>query len=379
MASFTSNYLVPGANPNAGGGGSVNSVIAGTGITISGTATDPIVNATAIIKRPSQSIFVSPNGNDTTGDGSAVNPYLTITKALLIRTNLGANFEIEIILYAGIYTEQITLTYPNTYITAFPNQYDSTGSTNKPVTIDGGITITTQVITSNTNVIAFSNLNLVGPFIVVGTSVNQAVNFQMHNCRTSASITLQNQVLNISMNATFSDCFIINTNAEDRCILAVGFDLEIIRCEIVHSNNTAQSIINLQSGISKPSTLNMQYSQVISLSASTAVFPLIWYQNTFASSGTDQYLYNTFKYTQVTNPFSSPTKICILYDNAASLTVSNVMYNNFLNPGGSNIIKKVAATSPVTISNLFINYGSINSYFVDPAITVSDQGHIVTF
>jgi hypothetical protein len=123
----------------------------------------------------------------------------------------------------------------------------------------------------------------------------------------------------------------------------------------------------------------MQYSQVISLSASTAVTPLIWYQNTFASSGTDQYLYNTFKYTQVTSAFSSPTKICILYDNAASLTVSNVMYNNFLNPGGNNIIKKVALTSPVTISSLFINYGSINSYFVDPAITVSDQGHIVTF
>jgi hypothetical protein len=70
------NYVVPGANPcsgggGGGGGGSVNSVSAGTNAFISGTSTDPIVNATGVVQTVSVDV-----GSGLTITGSATNPSI---------------------------------------------------------------------------------------------------------------------------------------------------------------------------------------------------------------------------------------------------------------------------------------------------------------
>ena len=54
--------------------------------------------------KPSNYIYVAKNGNDTTGDGSANAPYLTISRAILI-----ASAGTTIFIWPGTYTENIAL------------------------------------------------------------------------------------------------------------------------------------------------------------------------------------------------------------------------------------------------------------------------------
>lgn len=100
------NYVVPGANPGGGGGGGVSSVTAGTNITVTGTPSNPVINTAGIQSitpgagititgpsstptisasnfRPTYIIYVATNGNDTTGDGSILNPFASTQQALL--------------------------------------------------------------------------------------------------------------------------------------------------------------------------------------------------------------------------------------------------------------------------------------------------------
>jgi hypothetical protein len=57
-------------------------------------------------------LHVSKNGNDSTGDGTLINPVLTITKAL---TLIGAGVN-TVIVHPGTYTENLTVTSTNTTI-----------------------------------------------------------------------------------------------------------------------------------------------------------------------------------------------------------------------------------------------------------------------
>lgn len=62
--------------------------------------------------RPTYTYYVAKNGNDTTGDGSAFNPYLTIQKAITIFEATTPTSRTQSIIYVapGLYTESLTFT-----------------------------------------------------------------------------------------------------------------------------------------------------------------------------------------------------------------------------------------------------------------------------
>jgi hypothetical protein len=68
------NYVVPGANPcnDGGGGGGVQSVVAGTNVTISGTSTNPQVNASGVV----QAVV---GGNGIIVSGAVETPTISIS------------------------------------------------------------------------------------------------------------------------------------------------------------------------------------------------------------------------------------------------------------------------------------------------------------
>lgn len=72
-----------------------------------------------------------PNGSDTTGDGSREKPYATITKALTM-----AGQGDQVIVHAGVYTENITVSTPNVSIVGAQSDYGQLTQ------IDGSITVT---------------------------------------------------------------------------------------------------------------------------------------------------------------------------------------------------------------------------------------------
>ena len=70
---------------------------------------------TAGVANASAMYYVSKNGNDTTGDGSAINPFVSIQKAhdAALAYNTGGNGA-TIIIGSGVYSETLALTRPNT-------------------------------------------------------------------------------------------------------------------------------------------------------------------------------------------------------------------------------------------------------------------------
>jgi len=76
-----------------------------------------VSNTTSPNFRPSYTLYVANNGNDTTGDGSKMNPFQTITKACNFRATLTDAVEVNIYVEAGNYTENPTITTARTYLT----------------------------------------------------------------------------------------------------------------------------------------------------------------------------------------------------------------------------------------------------------------------
>jgi len=92
-----------------GGAGTVTSITAGTGLTGGTITTSGTISVNPVY---SLEIHVSKDGNDTTGDGTLLNPVLTITKALTL-VGAGKN---TVIVHPGGYTESPTVTSTNTTI-----------------------------------------------------------------------------------------------------------------------------------------------------------------------------------------------------------------------------------------------------------------------
>jgi hypothetical protein len=116
------------------------------------------------------SIFVAPNGNNTTGTGSANNPYLTIARAITARALISNTIEVAIQLFPGTYTENPTLT-KNTYLVGVP-----TGEAKQPVNVNGLITLNDATATAGT--IGISNLDVQGA-VTASTNTNGTAVFSI--------------------------------------------------------------------------------------------------------------------------------------------------------------------------------------------------------
>jgi len=105
-----------------------------------------LLNKPAMVS-PQYEYHVAKNGNDTTGDGSLLNPWLTIGKALTINANSS-----KIILHAGSYTEDINVN--NLFATTFTS-FDAGGLGASSPLIDGNV-----IVSGTSSSIAFKNVGI---------------------------------------------------------------------------------------------------------------------------------------------------------------------------------------------------------------------------
>ncbi|NBP55072.1 hypothetical protein EBU71_00745 [bacterium] len=96
---------------------------------------------------PQFEYHVAKNGNDTTGDGSLLNPWLTINKALTANANSS-----KIILHAGSYTEEVNVN--NLFATTFTS-FDAGGGGAVTPSINGNVTVS-----GSSSSIAFKNVGI---------------------------------------------------------------------------------------------------------------------------------------------------------------------------------------------------------------------------
>jgi hypothetical protein len=307
------------------------------------------------------SIFVAPNGNDTTGTGSANNPYQTITRAITARALISNTVEVAIQLFPGTYIPAslgLTLTR-NTWLVGIP-----TGEVNQPVNINAQITLqgttTGQVGLYGLNLFpstanaACVRINDVGTYNITACNIFNTVNY---------AVVISEGTLFLT------ECRITSpTSGLLPSIGVTGAIANLIMRDCLITSSGTPSIIT------SVGSLTIRQCNIINTSASASVNPLVNYNPTAAGT-TCEISYTTLQYTSAV---SAANKICIRANPTAGITaaITNCVNNLLIcegaqsgsGPTNFHCIDTVAGAGPVTLS-----YGNLlagaTAHKIDAPIT----------
>jgi hypothetical protein len=302
-------------------------------------------------------IYVAPNGNDTTGNGSSQNPYLTITRALTARALIANTIEVAIHLASGTYIPAslgLTLTN-NTWLVGIP-----TGEINQPVNINAQITLqggaSGQVglyglnlfpSTANSNCV---RINDVGTYNITACNIFNTVNY---------AISISEGTLFLTESRITSPVSGINPS-----IGVIGAAASLIMRDCLVTSTGTPSIFSCIGN------LTIRQSNLINTNATASVNPLVNFNPT-VNGNTCEISYSTLQYT---SSVSAANKICVRANPSAGVTGSFVNFvNNLLICEGATAglgtycIDKVVGSGPVTLS-----YGNVlagaTARVIDPTI-----------
>jgi hypothetical protein len=371
--------VVPDYSDSGGsGGGGVNSVSAGTGITITGTPTDPIINSVGSVPRPSTIIYVSPSGDDDTANGSLALPFSTIQGAINFRNTLSNTANIEIFIFGGNYVEDLTITVPNTYFTCNP----APSSNIKTVLITGTVTVNISVLTGQgSGEVGFTNIGWLSTGITTGSTVAQGLTVSFYNCSILGWM-LHNQDSSTTYTVRYQDC-VLQHNGTEALVISVGCVLSIMRCELFHTNPTINPIINIQNGGGgSGGVLNMQYSTVRTNTTSASALPLVRFQNT-SNTTNNIMVHNALYYTSAVVDTSPTLDKCAIQFNQTGQINFETMSMNFLEADGARFgagtppgtnryqVIQLRNSGGVNLGTFSGNYGGASSRNIAPGITTS--------
>ena len=304
--------------------------------------------------------YVSPLGSDSSNGSSVNQPFNTITHALSVINAISDVNKIVLCLLEGTYNENITISRKNLYLTS--NNLSTTSTiitgniTNSVVSntdVDNsliGFTLNGNLTFNNSGTAAFNML--VGNVTQYGTCVNNTTgvtNYSIvfNNFTNIASGNNSNLVsysgrMNI-INGNFSQDSVSNTG---NMILINNGGLVLSNSIIISSNSssTAPSIIKFNNNVSIPYSNSFVNSQIL-------------YTSTIVNNGADL------------------QKVCINYNNSASLALNGILNCFFLCEGGRRnasggkydvIIKSGSASVVITFGS---SVGGPTANHIDTAIT----------
>jgi hypothetical protein len=293
------------------------------------------------------SIFVAPNGNDTTGTGSANNPYQTIARAITARALISNTVEVAIQLFPGTYNplpppaaSGYVLTQ-NTWLVGIP-----TGEINQPVNVNGQILLqggaTGQVGLYGLNLFPTASqcvvINTVGTYNITACNLFNTTNYAIAQSLGTLFLT---------------ECRITSPTSAVPPIAGIGVtgataSLIMRDCLMTSSGTSSMIICN--------GSITIRQCNIINTSASASVNPLVTYNPT-ASGTSCEISYTTLQYTSAV---SAANKICIRANPTAGITaaITNCVNNLLIcegaqsgsGPTNFHCIDKVAGSGPVTLS-----------------------------
>ena len=254
-------------------------------------------------------IYVAPNGNNTTGNGSQQNPYLTIASALTKRATILSTVEVSIILSSGTYTESFTL-LRNTFLIGLP-----TGEQQQPVNVVGSIAMNTI-----TNQVGISGLQVTG--LSTGTldtvrCLGSGGTYSIYNCNITG--TVGNAINFFEGTAFMTECRVTGATTTHPAIDAdSGSSVTIRDCTISNPTTNVANVI-LSTG-----TISIHNSIIQSLNTtSTVLQPIIQ----FSSSTTPESIEITYCQIKYANTLTDTggNKCCILFTNSNAV-VKRMIY-----------------------------------------------------
>jgi hypothetical protein len=220
-----------------------------------------LATLTGIHVKPTNICYVSKSGNDTTGDGSAVYPYLTIQAAIN-----ASSAGVTIYVYPGTYTE--SLTFKAGVNICAPSNFSVYVTGNHISSFTGTVVLNNIILQSTTGVTLTTSGSGAQNLQIVSGSVNSGTgdSIVMGNTNASSKISITDATVNVSTSGATARCVYAGSSAKGGMIAnRTSFKL----------NNPVNVAISLSGSVSFTHTADTIYGTVSLSGTSSATIALV--------------------------------------------------------------------------------------------------------
>ena len=302
--------------------------------------------------------WVSVNGDDVNGNGSAINPYASVSAALAATAAISDSIPVNINVAAGTYTENPTVARNNTFIIG-PNGVSD-------VVIIGTLSFIPSASVQPIITQGASGISVIGS-VVCSETVATEVNWFMNNVNvTSYTVPAVSCTGDVSNNCsiTFNSCVLTQNTTASAALQLVSCRANLTLVSV--AQNTTSPAISLLSGNSSISANGATFTCAGTATA-TAIVNIA---NTISTGSTNTFTSCSFIYTAST---VGSGKAGVAFNNAVT---ANAVFNYcvFSVGGSTNIISKTGigatnvtwghntctsvATVPATSATLTYSYSA---------------------
>lgn len=292
--------------------------LAGNTISLSsGGGSVDIATATTVAFRSSVDLYVSPNGSDTTGNGSFLNPYQTIQKAVTqaeLTSSAALIFAINVT--AGHYNESITFNKGYVLVSGVSQSRD----TNELTEITGNITVACVGANDIFNrQVVLQNLQITGTITDTSTA-SHTLNLQNIKVYSSSNLVIHQNASSPDSRTYITDCVVTSTNATQNTtpmIVISNGQAYISRCEFTTGGTGGLLATNGTGIIARCSLSTFESSYAALLSPSTSQFCLVRLGG--SSPSVNQFGNCGFSYTgNIARPATETNATAIALDSTAN-------------------------------------------------------------
>jgi hypothetical protein len=272
--------------------------------------------------------WVAVNGSDSTGTGSAIRPFASVTAALAATLSISDALPINIRLTAGTYTENPTVTRNNTFLVGNVGVADAViiGT----VTFDPTATATVSQ--------GMSGITVVGS-LVCNDTISFDINWYIQFCNiTSYTVAAINAVSTGSGN---NSLILNNTVVTQNVTTNTAIVLNSVRLNAIQAqiNNTTTGACVSANGTASMSL----FGCVLTAAGAATASALVTYINAVSNGTASSFSLNTFTYTAAT---AGAAKAAFFFNNAGGLAGATTINNNvFALPGAAALIQRPGAGS----------------------------------
>jgi hypothetical protein len=270
----------------------VNGTVNATGDVISsfGGSTPYSLNTIGALVNGNQqyNYWVAVNGSNTTGTGSVLRPYATITAALAATAAITDSIPISICVTAGTYTESPTITRNNTFLIGAVGISD--------VVVIGTISLIPGATAQPTISQGVTGISVVGNVVCSETTATE-VNWYLDNINVtsygvSAVAATGNASGNVALN--FNSCIITQNTTASAAVQLNACRGNLTLVQVIQ--NTTSPALSLFTG---NSTVACNGTTLICAGGATAS-PVVFIGNTVIPGQTNTFYNTTFQYVAAT-------------------------------------------------------------------------------
>jgi hypothetical protein len=299
------------------------SISAGTNITVGTSGSTITINSTAVPAVAfSYNIYVSNiSGNDTTGLGTIVSPYQTIGKAITVANAVADTNQVSIFLAAGTYTENVSITRANTFLSGSATSLSAATIVKGTITIDmtasslpyiiGGISSfqVTNIVYNNT--VANNQSYLITDCLIAPGLGVSAITLTDTSVGGSGDVTIQSCVIYVSDTIAIndSDVYMIFVNTEIK-------NNPLIIAPVSFIQTTGKGIVVMYGCLLTQNSTSSTVAPIINLANNVTTGAMI-IQN------------SSLVYTSTASDTGTAAKCCIRCANPSTIT-SISLFNNLL-------------------------------------------------